>query len=166
MSDSKSHSYPASVSQSDKTVLPGLTHKDRFQTQRGASDQMRHRKVRFAEAWGASYVGVIQVIDFCKGKLIGDELPPESSAGRGPGRGDVTHSSCMVTAFFPLSQVLRKLSGRDLDLLISTTSLPRCLSHGFTLCSWMGNVAHHSLAGRDKKIEMWSPQAPGDTESS
>lgn len=29
---------------------------------------------------GPSYFGVIQVIDFHDGKVIGDQLPPESSA--------------------------------------------------------------------------------------
>ena len=35
---------------------------------------------------GVSYFGVIQVIDFCNGKVIGDRLPPERHAERGPGR--------------------------------------------------------------------------------
>ena len=35
---------------------------------------------------GVSYFGVIQVIDFCNGKVIGDWLPPERHAERGPGR--------------------------------------------------------------------------------
>lgn len=36
---------------------------------------------------GSSYFGVIQVIDFCNGKVIGDQLPPESSAEQDPGMG-------------------------------------------------------------------------------
>lgn len=35
---------------------------------------------------GARYFGVIQVIDFCNGKVIGDQLPPESSVAGCLGR--------------------------------------------------------------------------------
>lgn len=47
----------------------------------------RHRKKLVLERdGGARYFGVIQVIDFCNGKVIGDQLPPESSVARCLGR--------------------------------------------------------------------------------
>ena len=57
---------------------------------------------------GASYSGVIQVIDFCNGKVIGDQLPPESCAEQGPGRGNVVHSlqDLVVVMAFLLSRFL------------------------------------------------------------
>lgn len=77
---------------------------------------------------GASYFGVIQVIDFCNGKVIGDRLPPESSAERGPGRGYVIHSLqdlvCVVMAFLLPQLLSQLLVGGNLVLLISTTFSP------------------------------------------
>ena len=77
---------------------------------------------------GASYFGVIQVIDFCNGKVIGDRLPPESCAERGPGRGNVIHSLqdlVYVVMAFLLPQLLSQLLvGGNVVLLISTTFSP------------------------------------------
>ena len=77
---------------------------------------------------GASYFGVIQVIDFCNGKVIGDRLPHESSAERGPGRGYVIHSLqdlvCVVMAFLLPQLLSQLLVGGNLVLLISTTFSP------------------------------------------
>ena len=77
---------------------------------------------------GASYFGVIQVIDFCNGKVIGDRLPPESSAERGPRRGYVIHSLqdlvCVVMAFLLPQLLSQLLVGGNLVLLISTTFSP------------------------------------------
>ena len=41
---------------------------------------------------GASYSGVIQVIDFCNGKVTGDQLPPESSLSQALEGGNVIPS--------------------------------------------------------------------------
>lgn len=75
----------------------------------------RHRKIRFAgHLKGVSYFGVIQVIDFCNGKVIGDRLPPESRASETEG-GNVIHSLqdlvCVVMAFL-LPQLLGQLLSR------------------------------------------------------
>lgn len=89
---------------------------------------------------GASYFGVIQVIDFCNGKVIGDWLPPERRAERGPGKGNVIHSLqdlvCVMMAFLLPQLLSQLLVGGNLVLLISSTfcphpkSLVQCLTLG------------------------------------
>lgn len=67
-------------SQTQDADLPGWTHKDRFQAQSKAHGQTQTQKKLVLEGdGGARYFGVIQVIDFCNGKVIGDQLPPEST---------------------------------------------------------------------------------------
>lgn len=68
---------------------------------------------------GAGYFGVIQVIDFCNGKVIADQLPPESCAEQGPGRGNVIHSlqDLVVGMAFLLSQFLLNSWGGGAGIL-------------------------------------------------
>lgn len=102
---------------------------------------------------GARYFGVIQVIDFCNGKVTGDQLPPESSLSKAPERGNVIHGLLeLVDGNGLLPSVPHSLVNSwrvaDLVLLISTSSVPLAYVpvRGSGQCSPPGG-----LAGRDRQ---------------
>lgn len=114
----------------------------------------------------ARYFGVIQVIDFCNGKVIGDQLPPENSVA--PCLGRRKHYTQLTSLIhsngpFPCCPHLISKPLEGGDLVYSCLPLPshlvRCLSQ--SPLALTGDAAYHRLAGRGRRCSLCNLKAPG-----